>query len=97
MAQADDAGLVKVRDAQVRLDWQLNGLQTDRSDSHARRRNRQVAASRSRRSPSCRVPKNPVTEQAYQYRLDGDTAVLELPASDGFQGVAWRFEIKLAK
>ena len=27
----------------------------------------------------------------------GDTAVLELPFSDGFPGVASRFEIKLAK
>ena len=43
------------------------------------------------------MPKNPVTNDDYVYRLDGDTAVLELPASDSFPGVAYRYEIKLAK
>ena len=43
------------------------------------------------------VPKNPVTNEDYAYRLDGDTAVLELPASDGFPNVAYRYEIILAK
>jgi hypothetical protein len=42
------------------------------------------------------VPNNRVTGKPYQYRLNGDTAVLELPFSDGFPNVAWRFEIQLA-
>jgi hypothetical protein len=88
--------LVKVRDAQVRLDWQLNGLQTIEAI-------RMHAAETGKLPKSLKeitvvpVPINPVTEEVYQYRLDGDTAVLDLPASDGFNGVAWRFEIKLAK
>jgi hypothetical protein len=39
---------------------------------------------------------NRVTGRAYQYRLDGDKGVLDLPFSDGFPNIAWRFEIKLA-
>lgn len=42
------------------------------------------------------VPTNPITKRPFVYRLDGDTAVLELPFSDGMPGVAWRFEIQLA-
>jgi hypothetical protein len=88
--------LSKVRDAQVKLDWQLNALQT-------------VEALRMHAAETGELPKsladvkvvpvplNPVTEKPYAYRLDGDTAVLELPASDGFNDIAWRFEIKLAK
>ena len=43
------------------------------------------------------VPLNPVTLAPYQYRLDGQTAVLDLPFSDGMPSVAWRFEITLAE
>jgi hypothetical protein len=42
------------------------------------------------------VPINRATGQPYQYQLDGDKAVLDLPFSDGFPSVAWRFEIQLA-
>jgi hypothetical protein len=42
-------------------------------------------------------PLNPITLEPYQYRLDGQTAVLELPFSDGMSGLAWRFEITLAE
>lgn len=42
------------------------------------------------------VPLNPQTLQPYQYRLDGETAILELPFSDGIRGESWRFEIQLA-
>ena len=34
---------------------------------------------------------------SYAGFLDGDTAVLDMPFTDGFPGVAWRFEIKLDK
>jgi hypothetical protein len=88
--------LNRVRDAQTRLDWQLNALQTVEAI--------RMHAAETGKLPKTLseitvvpVPKNPVTDQDYVYRLDGDTAVLELPASDGFQGVAWRFEITLAK
>ena len=29
------------------------------------------------------VPKNPATGKPFEYRLDGETAILELPRSDG--------------
>lgn len=43
------------------------------------------------------VPENPATAKPFEYKLDGKTAVLELPFSDGFPGQAWRFEITLAE
>ncbi len=43
------------------------------------------------------VPHNPATGKDYVYRLQGETAVLELPFSDGFPGVARRFELRLAE
>lgn len=42
------------------------------------------------------VPKNVATGEPFHYRLDGDTAVLLLPLSDGMQ-VEQRYEIKLSK
>jgi hypothetical protein len=88
--------LSKVRDAQVRLDWQLNALQTIEAIRMHAAETGKLPASLSEITV-VPVPNNPVTEQPYEYRLDGDAAVLELPASDGFNGVAWRFEIKLAQ
>ena len=88
--------LSSVRNAQMRLDWHLNALQT----VEAIRMHAAEAGTLPQSLAEIKVvpvPKNPVTEQDFKYRLDGDTAVLELPASDGFPGVAWRFEIKLAK
>lgn len=41
------------------------------------------------------VPENPSTSEPFAYRLNGDTALLDLPFSDGHPGAAWRFEIKL--
>jgi hypothetical protein len=88
--------LSKVRSAQMRLDWQLNALQAIEAI-------RMHAAETKKLPKSLKeitvvpVPKNPVTEKDYEYRLDGDTAILELPQSDGFTGVAWRYEIKLAQ
>ncbi len=43
------------------------------------------------------VPANPATGQPFEYRLDGQTAVLELPASDGVRNYARRFEITIAQ
>ena len=40
------------------------------------------------------VPNNPATRKPFEYRLDGGTAVLELPKSDGFS-IAKRFKISL--
>ena len=43
------------------------------------------------------VPENPATGKRFNYRLSGETAMLELPFSDGMPGMSWRFEIQLAK
>jgi hypothetical protein len=51
------------------------------------------------------VPNNPATGKAFQYRLDGATAVLDLPPSDEVEGgnrfaraasTNIRFEIQIA-
>jgi hypothetical protein len=43
------------------------------------------------------VPLNPITNEPYEYRLEGQTAVLELPFSDGMPGQAKRYEMTLAE
>jgi hypothetical protein len=43
------------------------------------------------------VPKNPATGQAFVYRLEGATGILELPTSDGIPGYNRRFEIQIAE
>jgi hypothetical protein len=88
--------LNKVRDAQMRLDWELNGLQTvELIRMHAAETGKLPAALDE--ITVAPVPKNPITERDFQYRLDGETAILELPLSDGFSGYARRYEITLAK
>jgi hypothetical protein len=83
------------RTAEVRLQWQTGALQTVEAL-------RMHAAQSGTLPPSLDaikvvpVPLNPATGKPYEYRLDGATAVLDLPLSDGFSGVAWRFEITLA-
>ena len=42
------------------------------------------------------VPLNPATGQPFAYRLDGQTAILELPESEGFPSYGRRFEIEVA-
>ncbi len=88
--------LQAVHTANARMGWHTSALQTIEAL-------RMHAATEGRFPASLDeivvvpVPKNPVTGQLYVYRLDGETAILELPFSDGIQGVSWRFEIELAK
>ncbi len=42
------------------------------------------------------VPDNPATRKPFIYHLNGTTAVLELPPSDGIPGYSRRFEIQIA-
>jgi hypothetical protein len=42
------------------------------------------------------VPLNPATGKPFIYHLDGQTAVLELPLSDGIPGINRRYEITIA-
>ena len=84
------------RKAEMRTEWQLQAL-------------RVVEAIRMHAAETGALPQslgeitvvppplNPVTLEPYQYRLDGQTAVLDLPFSDGMSGIAWRFEITLAE
>jgi hypothetical protein len=41
------------------------------------------------------VPLNPATGQSFLYRLEGDTAILELPEADGLLNAGRRFEITI--
>jgi hypothetical protein len=43
------------------------------------------------------VPLNPATGKPFVYRLDGRTAILELPKSDGFPGYNRRYEIQIVE
>lgn len=88
--------LKSVRAAEVRLQWQTNALETvEAIRMHAAETGKLPASLDEIKVVP--VPENPATGKPYQYQLDGDTGVLELPFSDGFRGIAWRFEIKLAK
>ncbi len=42
------------------------------------------------------VPKNPATGKQFEYRLEGTTAILELPPSDRLSSGNCRYEIKIA-
>ena len=83
------------RTAQMRLHWQMNALRVvEALRMHAAETGGFPASLDEVRVVP--VPKNPITEQPYIYRLEGEMAVLELPFSDGMPGVAWRFEMQLA-
>lgn len=95
-AQVMLPALESVRSAEVRVMWQLNALQTiEALRMHAAKTGKLPASLDE--ITAVPLPQNPATGKHYQYRLDGETAILELPSSDGFSGMAWRFEIKLAK
>jgi hypothetical protein len=88
--------LQAAREAEVRLQWQIGGLRTvEAIRMHAAETGKLPASLDEVKVVP--APENPATGRAYEYRLDGDTGVVELPLSDGFRNVSWRFEIKLAK
>ncbi len=85
-----------VRDAGMRLEWQLNGIQTvEAIRMHAAETGKLPATLEE--ITIVPVPLNPLTEKPYAYRHEGEQAILELPFSDGIPNAAWRFEITLAK
>jgi hypothetical protein len=43
------------------------------------------------------MPLNPATDKPFLYHRDGETAVLELPDTEGFPGYSRRYEITIAK
>jgi len=88
--------LSAARNAEMRVEWQMRALQI----VEAIRMHAATAETLPRSLDEIDVvpvPLNPVTLKPYQYRLDGQTAVLDLPFSDGIRTVAWRFEITLAE
>lgn len=95
-AQAMLPALLSVRNAEVRLMWQLNALQTIEAIRMQAAKSGKLPASLDEIA-AVPLPLNPLTGKPYQYRVDDETAILELPFSDGLAGSAWRFEIKLAK
>ena len=86
----------QVLSAQLRAEWERRGLQV-------------VEAIRMHLAQTGELPKsieditvvpvpvNPATGKKFVFWLDGDKAVVDLPFSDGFPGVARRFEIQVAK
>jgi hypothetical protein len=95
-AQVMLPALESVRSAEVRVLWQLNALQTIEALRMHVAKTGKFPASLDEIT-IVPLPQNPATGKSYQYSLDGETAILELPFSDGFSGMAWRFEIKQAK
>ena len=88
--------VTQVRQAQARVEWQRDALQTveavrmhlaETGDLPATLQEIKVVP----------VPLNPVTIQPFLYRREGQIAILELPHSDGFAGFAQRFEIQVAR
>lgn len=84
------------RSAEQRLVWQTRGIQTVEAI-------RMHAAETGKLPESLDevelvpLPRNPITEQPFDYELLGNTAVVKLPFEDGFPGMAYRFEITLDK
>ena len=83
------------RSAQARIDWQLRAMQVVEAVRMHAAASGALPASLNE-IDVVPIPINPATNQPYAYHLDGDKAVLDLPFSDGFAGIAWRFEISLA-
>ena len=84
------------RTAQMRTQWQIDALRTVEA--------LRMHASETGEFPKSLaeikvvpVPKNPITQEEFQYRLDGNKAILDLPFSDGMPGTAWRFELSLTE
>lgn len=96
LAQLLLPALASVRTAQARVERQINALQVvEAIRMHAAETGRLPEALD--KITAVPVPVNPMTGRPFEYRLDGDLAVLDLPASDGDANNAWRFEIALAK
>ncbi len=88
--------ITAARTAEQRILWQMEGIRTvEAIRMHAARTGALPKALDEIKVVP--VPNNPATAKPFEYELDGDTAVLELPRSDGFPGQAWRFEITLAE
>lgn len=85
------------RGAQVRLEREVAALRViEALRMYAADHNRQWPKSLDEIT-AVPVPLNPATGKPFVYRLDGKTAVLELPSSDGIHGANRRYEIQIAE
>jgi len=94
LAQSLLPAVQAARQAEQRLLWNTLGIQT----VEAIRMHAAVAGKLPEKLSEIEivpVPRNPVTGEFYQYKLQGNTATVDLPFSDGFAGIAWRFEVSL--
>ena len=88
--------LLQVRAASARVHWQRNALQViEAVRMHAAETG--AFPKSLDEITAVPVPLNPLTNKNYVYWLDGEMAVLDMPRSDGMPGIAWRFELELAK
>jgi hypothetical protein len=88
--------LESVRAAQMRLDRELNVIQVvEAIRMHAAQTG--ALPAKLEDIKVVYVPDNPVTGRPFDYKRDGESAMLDLPATEGAVGRALRFEIKLAK
>jgi hypothetical protein len=84
------------RNAQVRLERQVAALRViEALRLYAAEHNGELPDSLDKIT-SVSVPLNPATDKAFEYRLDGKTAMLTLPRSDGLDNGNCRFEIHIA-
>jgi hypothetical protein len=84
-----------VRGAQVRLDRDVAALRViEALRMYAAEHNGKLPKSLDEMT-AVPVPRNPATGKPFEYRLNGTTAVLDLPMSDGLN-VSRRFEIQIA-
>lgn len=85
------------RGAQVRLEREIAALRViEALRMYAAEHNRELPKSLDEIT-AVPVPLNPATGKPFVYRLDGKTAVLELPPSDGIHGANRRYEIQIAE
>ncbi len=86
-----------VRSAQVRLEREIAALRViEALRMYAADHKRQLPKSLNEIT-AVPVPLNPATGKPFVYRLDGKTAVLELPPSDHILGSYRRYEIQIAE
>jgi len=80
-------GVYSVSDEEMRLEWQLNALQAIESLRMHAAEDGQAAciAGRSNRRSRDRAIRSRM--KPFAYRLDGETAILELPFSDGMRAM----------
>jgi len=84
------------RNAQVRLERQVAAIRViEALRMYAAEHNSELPDSLEKIT-SAPVPMNPATDKPFEYRLDGNTAVLTLPKTDGLNNGNCQFEIRIA-